>query len=522
MPVATRTTKKINYLVSSSTISARSEKVFSMKTIPSSVKDLAWEVRKAGGRLFLVGGAVRDKVLGKQPKDYDCEVYGLRIDDLERIAQKLGEVNAVGKHFGILKLRVGNDDFDISIPRRDSKNGKGHKGFLVQGDPYMTIKEAAQRRDLTINSMSLDPLTGEFFDPFSGLKDLKNRVIRATDPEKFKEDPLRVLRVMQFASRFQASVEPKTIEVCRSLLGELKELPSSRITEEWKKLLIKGEKPSIGLKVGQEIGVFKVLHPEIEKLVGVPQDNKWHPEGDVFEHTAQALDQAALIAKKKKLTSLKKLILMLSVLTHDLGKAVTTKEVNGRIHSYNHEIEGEKIAKKFLQELDFGEEVNAKVLKLVRYHTSPATLWEAESKGEKVSPAAIKRLAARLKPATLGELFYVYQADQQGRDLQPEKKKDIEKSLQWLWGKAEQLQVRNSAPKPLLRGKHLIKYLHWQPGPNFGKILREVRQAQLDGEVRTKFQALKRAKTIMWTITYQNSWIEAEKKLSKPTGENRN
>jgi len=119
-------------------------------------------------------------------------------------------------------------------------------------------------------------------------------------------------------------------------------------------------------------------------------------------------------------------------------------------------------------------------------------------------------------------LIYVYQADQQGRDLDEEKEEDIKKSTQWLWKKMEQLQVRDSAPRPLLQGKHFIKYLHWQPGPKFGKILREVYQAQLDGEVQTKFQAFKRAKTIMRTITYQNSWIEAQEEFNKPTGKNRN
>ena len=483
-------------------------KFFDTSDIPEIIKKIAQEIKNHQGRALLIGGAVRDKVMNLTPKDYDLEIYGLYPNELRNILKQFGEINEVGIQFGIIKLETQGLDIDVAIPRRDSKIGKGHRDFLIEGDPFMSFEEAARRRDLTINSMALDVLTGELIDPFNGLEDIKNKIIRVTDREKFKEDPLRVLRVMQFASRFQFQVAPETIEVCKEVVEDLKELPSSRITEEWKKLLIKGEKPSLGMRAGKEIGVFKVLHPEIQALIGLPQDEKWHKEGDVFEHTLKVLDEANLISKKNKLSETKKLILMLGALCHDFGKALTTEEVNGQIISHQHDVLGEKVARDFLKRLEFGEEINEKVVKLVRYHMNPAFLWE-NSKKNINSEAALKRLAEKVKPATMEELIKLYEADQRGREITEEKKKEITKSVSWLYQETNKFKIRVNKPEPLIKGKHLIKYLHYQPGPIFGKILKEVYEAQLDGEIKTKYQALERAKTIKRVLSYQNSWEEA-------------
>jgi tRNA nucleotidyltransferase (CCA-adding enzyme) len=484
------------------------EKFFDTSDIPEIIKKIAQEIKNHQGRALLIGGAVRDKVMKLAPKDYDLEIYGLLPDKLRNILRQFGEINQVGMQFGVIKLYSHGLDIDIAIPRKDSRISKGHRGFLAEGDPFMSFKEAARRRDLTINSMALDVLTGELIDSFNGLEDIKNKILRATDKEKFKEDPLRVLRVMQFASRFQFQVEPETIEVCKEVVEDLKELPSSRITEEWKKLLIKGEKPSLGMRVGKEIGVFEVLHPQIQALIGLSQDEKWHKEGDVFEHTLKVLDEASLISKRNNLSETKKLILMLGALCHDFGKALATEEVNGQIISHQHDVLGEKVARDFLKRLEFGEEINEKVVKLVRYHMNPAFLWE-NNKKKINSEAALKRLAEKIKPATMEELIKLYEADQKGREITDEKKEDITKSVNWLYQETNKFKIRINKPEPLIKGKHLIKYLHYQPGPIFGKILKEVYEGQLDGEIKTKYQALERAKTIKRVLNYQNSWEEA-------------
>jgi len=232
--------------------------------LPESLHHLSAAVLEAGGRAYVVGGGIRDHVLGKGVKDWDVEVFGVPVDDLLARLKRLGRVNAVGKAFGVLKWRprghADDKEIDVSIPRRDSKTGPGHRGIAVEGDPDMTIEEAARRRALTINALMYDIAADRIVDPYGGLDDLKAQVLRAVDATTFLEDPLRALRVVQFASRLGFRVDEGLVALCHQ--AALDELPAERIAGEWGKLLLKGQ-PSVGLEVARHTRVLPRVFPEV-------------------------------------------------------------------------------------------------------------------------------------------------------------------------------------------------------------------------------------------------------------------
>jgi len=441
---------------------------------------VAEAVRNEGGIALVVGGFARDAALAKfgynlKPKDIDIEVYGIQPERLKEILDEMGEVNVVGEQFLVMKL----GRLDISIPRRDSKTGKGHKGFTVYGDPEMTIKEAARRRDFTINALALDPLTGEILDFYSGVEDIKKRILRATDNRLFGDDPLRVLRGAQFAARFGFNIDLKTVEICRGL--DLTELPKERIGEEWVKLLMKSERPSIGLEAMRELGVLDKLHPELKAIVGVPQSPEYHPEGDVWAHTKLVVDAAVQIAKENNLGEEEKLILVLAALCHDLGKAVATQiQEDGKITSHGHEKESLPLTDKFLKSLNISHKLIANVLLLVDHHMFIHT-------ATKLSASAVRRLARKLYPVTIKNLADLATADMWGTT----KIKFGEKypAAEALIKKAEELAVKDSKPVSLIMGRDLLA-LGFTPGPQIGRILKEVEEMQLDGKILNREQAL--------------------------------
>ena len=248
--------------------------------LPPQLTPLFHVIREQGGRALLVGGCVRDMLLGSPVKDLDVEVYDLSDETLRSILERLGRVDLVGQSFAVYKFRPrgsANLDIDVSLPRRDRKSGPGHKGFTVSHDPQLSFAEASRRRDLTINAILYDPLERELIDPWGGIEDIKRRILRAVDRHSFAEDSLRVLRVAQFAARFEFEVEPQTVEVCRAI--DLTDLPRERIWGEVEKLLLRARRPSIGMKWLRELGVVDQLFPEIKALIDVPQDSEWHPEG---------------------------------------------------------------------------------------------------------------------------------------------------------------------------------------------------------------------------------------------------
>ena len=435
------------------------------------INALAKDVKKAKGRILIVGGSVRDGLLGICPKDIDIEVYGVSVKDLKEILLGKFRIDVVGQSFGVFILK--DLQIDISIPRRESKIGPKHTDFKVEGDPSMSPLHATARRDFTINSISLDPLNGEIIDPYNGRSDLSNKLLRHVSTA-FTDDSLRVLRGMQLIARFGLSVEPSTLKLCRTLVPS--DLPKERLWEEWKKLILLGNDISLGLKFIHDCGWLQYF-PELEAIVGCEQDPEWHPEGDVWIHTGHCMDE---FAKQRIEDPWEDLIVGLAVLCHDLGKPKTTyMDKNQRIRSPRHEIEGVPIARNFLNRLTNQKAVASEVLPLVELHMRPLALYKGNA-----GDAAIRRLAASVQ--RVDRLVRVSYADQLGRP--PLKIKQFPEG-EWLLKKAEALHIQSNAPKPLLMGRHLIS-LGMKPGASFNKYLKLAYQAQLDGTFNNTTEAI--------------------------------
>ena len=331
---------------------------------------------------YLVGGYVRDAILGIESDDADLEVYHLPVEALQSLLEELfpGRVHLVGRQFGVFHIPCSNGTLDVALPRRESKTAPGHRGFEVTGDPEMTIEDAARRRDFTINAILQHPLTGELIDPYQGKQDLELRRLRVVNKETFVEDPLRLYRAAQFVARFGLDVEGETLELLKTMNanGSLDELPPERITDELKKLLL-ADKPSTGFELLRSIGVIERYYPELAKLKDTPQEPEWHPEGDVWIHTMMVVDQAALIATREKMNEQERLLCVLGSLCHDLGKALTTAplEKDGviRMRSLGHEKAGIEPTSELLSRLTFGQDVNLFCEHVAHYHLQPTALY---------------------------------------------------------------------------------------------------------------------------------------------------
>jgi len=431
-------------------------------------------LRSAGGRPRLVGGSVRDWLLGLEPKDFDVEVFGLDYEKLGHALAAFGPTDVVGRSFGVLKVRIEGTEYDFSLPRRESKTGAGHRGFAVEPDPQLTEAEAAARRDFTLNSIAYDPFTQRLIDPHGGERDLQARVLRHTSAA-FSEDPLRVLRGFQLAARFELSLAPETAALCHSIRDAYNELPVERVWGEWDKWATKSVKPSRGLQVLKQTGWLEHF-PEIAALDGLPQEPEWHPEGDVFIHIGHCLDALVGLDSWRDGTPAIRRRLSFAVLAHDFGKAVTTKQAlrHGRLRwtSAEHEAAGGPLAETFLQRIGAPLEVIGYVRPLVvnhlLHHDGPAEYRDT----------TVRRLARKIEPATLDDLIAVMRADHLGRP--PLVSVETEKRLGYFRVSAQRLALEHAAPKPIILGRHLIA-LGFKPGPNFKTALDAAFESQLDG-----------------------------------------
>jgi len=450
------------------------------------VKLFAEAVKNAGGRALLVGGCVRDEVMGFVPKDYDVEVYGIQPEDLTALANAFGKVIKVGVAFAMLKVRIGDCEIDVTLPRRESKTGKGTRDFSISADPYMSIKEAARRRDFTINTLAKDPLTGEIFDYFGGLYDAHNRILKVTDEERFRDDPLRVLRGVQFVGRFGMTIDPKTSEIMKGMRSELKYITKERIREEWMKLLLKSPKPSISLQAAMDLGIFQELHPKIVELKNTPQEHEWHPEGDVWIHTLMVVDEAAKIIRQQNLTGNDAILVMFSAFCHDFGKPQTTTFTDGRIRSIGHEEAGLEPTLEFLSQVGIEGDLANAISLLVVEHLRPTTFYIEHLKGNAVTDGAINRLAKRLHPANIKHLTFLARADHLGRgpflDSQTgEYSMPVEYPHgEWLLQRAIEIGVFDHKPDPVIFGKDLIE-MGMKPGKHFGLIIRACDEMHVRG-----------------------------------------
>jgi tRNA nucleotidyltransferase (CCA-adding enzyme) len=439
---------------------------------------IATAIREAGGRALAVGGFVRDRLLNRPSKDLDIEVFGIAQDALLPLLRSLGRVEAVGQAFSVYKL----GDIDVALPRRESKTGRGHKGFTVEGDPAMSFDQAARRRDFTINAIGWDPLTGEYLDPFNGRRDLDLRVLRVVDPQTFSDDSLRVLRALQFAARFELTIDPETARICSSIA--LDDLPAERIWGEFEKLLLQAQRPSIGFALARELGVIHQLLPEMEALYDCPQDAEWHPEGDVWIHTLMVIDKAREL--NGDLDRARLAAVMLGAGSHYLGYPVTNATIDGRIKSPNHEAMGVEPATRILDRLNVntldGFDVRAQVLGLVAEHLRPIAFWKTK---DTVSDGAFRRLSQKVDLELLARFA---RADCTGRTGTFDCS-----GIDWFIERARSLGVEHKPPTPILLGRHLIE-MGVTPGPGMGEILRAVYELQLDGAVTTLEEAIEKAR----------------------------
>ncbi len=459
--------------------------------ISRAIVQLCHTVQRAGGRALLVGGWVRDFVRGVENVDYDIEVYGLEAEKLRALLDSLGKVDAVGEAFTVYKVRLRDKEqrrsfvVDVSLPRRESKTGRGHRGFVIEGDPQMSFEEAARRRDFTINAMMYDPLADEILDPFGGRKDVERKIIRVVDPATFIEDSLRVLRAMQFAARFEYSIDPATVELCRSI--DLSDLPAERIWAEVEKWLLQSRRPSIGLDAARDLGTTEKLWREIHFLIGCPQDPAVHPEGDVFIHTGMVLDEARKLIDD--LPRPKQLAVMLAALCHDFGKPHSTKIEDGRIKARDHERLSLAMTNQFLEQLNLftidNYDVRLQTILLVQNHAVPHQWFKTR---ETITDGMFRRLALKTE---LDLLYRVARADCLGRtgDFKPE-------AEEWFIARVRELGIEERAPEPLLMGRHVLA-LGLEPGPRVGEITRAVYELQLDGVVATLDQAVEAARKMI-------------------------
>lgn len=435
------------------------------------VHEIVRSIDRAGGQAYLVGGAVRDLVLGQQVKDLDIEIHGLMLTEIEQLLGAFGTVNNVGKSFGV--LRVGSLDVDWSLPRYDSK---GRKPEVII-DPMMDITQALMRRDLTMNAMALNLISYELIDPFNGLEHIKNKVLATPDEKFFVEDPLRFYRVMQFIGRFEMEPDANLNNICASM--SLDGVSRERISDEFEKLLLKSAAPSRGFRWLNHINRLKEIVPELAALRGIPQDPAWHPEGDVFEHTMQTLDAAASL---EYADNREKYIVMLSALCHDLGKTRTTTFSQDHYKSIGHAEESAAIAFLLLNRISIKKELFATVEKLIKYHMH-TLFFIADNAG----PAAYKRLAKKLAPdVTIYMLGLLARADSRGRNpvkgvpLPPNGDADINLFLD----RAAKALVLQKAEEPILQGRDLLDM--FKPGPLLGILTKRAYEIQIDEGIKDK------------------------------------
>ena len=445
---------------------------------------IAERVQAASGRALIVGGWVRDQLLNRPSKDVDIEVFGLPADRLKEVLEKIGTVNTVGESFTVYKVA----DVDVSLPRTESRIGRGHRAFAVTGNPNLTPTEAARRRDFTINAIAWDPLTGDYIDPFHGRDDLRRGLLKAVDPRTFPEDSLRVLRAVQFAARFAFTLETATMELCKRI--PLDDLPPERVWGEIEKLLLLAGRPAIGLALALELGVLRQLFPEIQALVGCAQEPEWHPEGDVWVHTLMVVDEAR--TRIEDLPRARQITVMLGALCHDLGKPPTTAFVDGRIRSIDHEQAGIAPASRVLDGLNIqtidGFDVRHHVLGIVAHHLKPLSFYKSLTQ---VGDGAFRRLAQKVDHELRA---LVAKSDCLGRTGQFDCS-----GIDWFADRARELGVEHKAPEPILKGRHLID-LGVSPGPRMGEILREVYERQLDGRVTTLEEGLESARAVIGAL----------------------
>jgi tRNA nucleotidyltransferase (CCA-adding enzyme) len=447
--------------------------------LPKIIETISKVLLEKNAKAIVVGGSVRDHFLELSIKDYDVEVYGMStLEELEDILSKYGSVNLVGKSFGVLKFVYEGEEYDFSFPRTEQKVSEGHRGFDVRCDGELSFKEASLRRDFTVNAIGYDIEEKVFIDPYGAKDDMKTKTLRHINDETFKEDPLRVYRAVQFCARFSYLLEEETFKLCKEMVeqGMLEELPKERVYIEFKKLLLKSSKPSIGFELMRKLGILK-YYPELEAIVDVPQSPKWHPEGDVWVHTLMSVDKMVTLKTDDEKHNLK---MMFAILCHDFGKATHTQITPEKISAIGHELAGLEPTQSFLYRLTEEHDFINSILPLVEHHLAPSIYFRGKAKN-----STIRRLSTKVN---IEELVTVARADFLGRTTE-ESLSGVYKAGEWLLKKAEELDVYNEPPKPLLQGRDLIA-LGIEPSKKYKILLDSVYKEQIEGKLVNKETAI--------------------------------
>lgn len=421
------------------------------------IQSLALKIKEKGGQAYFVGGYVRDLLLGLPNKDYDIEVHNISKIELENILDDLGGRLEFGKSFGIYNIK--GYDIDIALPRTESKTGNRHQDFKIDIDPFLSLKDSSMRRDITINAMMLDVLTGEVIDFFHGKDDLKKGIIRHIDDKKFCEDPLRVLRCAQFSARFNFKIAKETIDLCKNI--DISTLPKERIFEEIKKGLLKAKKPSIFFNSLREMNQLDIWFPELKDLIGLKQRSDYHLEGDVWNHTMLVIDEANKYINKVQ----EPLAFMLSCLLHDIGKSKCTTIVNGIIRSYDHDIIGLQMAGIFLTRIANEKKLKKYVVNMVSLHMA-LNMYAANNSSIK---ATNKLFDKSVNPNDLAVLSI---CDNFGRISE----KPIVDNSSYIYNRLEIF--KETMAKPYVTGSDLLDN-GIKPGKDFTKLLRYAHKLRL-------------------------------------------
>ncbi len=428
-------------------------------------RKIAEAVADRGGRVYFVGGYVRDNMMGRDCKDIDIEVYGITPEALRAVLAQLGTVIDKGASFGVLGLR--HSDLDVAMPRKERRVGEGHRDFDVSVDPFMSTKEASMRRDFTFNAMMQDVLTGEIVDHWGGRQDLANGVIRCVSPATFPEDALRVFRAAQFAARLNARIDEDTLALCAQI--DVGELTHERVFDELCKALVKAEKPSVFFRELRRMNHLAEFFPEIERMIGVAQNPKFHPEGDVFEHTMLAIDAAARLRERAE----QPLWFMLSALLHDLGKIVATEtQEDGRITAYGHEVQGLGLVKMQMERLTNHQKMIEYVVNQSELHMRPNMLAGAKSKKKKTRQLFDLSVCPN-------DLILLSRADASGKLDEPYN----EENEIWLRERLED--YRKIIQRPMVGGRDLME-AGLKPGEAFRKMIARARQLHFSGIEKDK------------------------------------
>jgi len=458
---------------------------------------------------YLVGGVVRDLLIENSPacagrpvgellpkilnKDYDIEVFGVSLFDLENLLRTNldCDITKEGESFAVLKVytKESEDPIDISIPRTETTTGNKYTDFKVTPDPNLTLEQAGKRRDITINAIYYNPLTLQIIDPFNGVEDIKNKVIRAVNEKTFIEDPLRVLRVMQFAGRFGFEVDKQTINLCKQMIKDnmLVSLSTDRVREEFLKFAYKSNFPAISIEFLRQIDMLKVYMPEINALQSILQTPEWHPEGNVYEHSLQVTNAGCDIANREGLSNYERAILIFACLYHDSGKALVTifDETEKVYRAHGHADKGVQLVINFIQRLNLPNYLTKSLPVLVKYHMHLPVLFYNHKTGRDQTKA-FNRIAFKLNKVgvDIKLLLWLVEADRRGR--KPNLSHHSAKARIWREVTTEESTSNSFEPFPKSYLAEYIELEHW-----FNDTVQKLQQSKvLEKELITGDQVL--------------------------------